>query len=80
VSEDVPRGFREASKGSRSSRGPTTQSSAADDHDGLHLQDQCLGWVPRERSAPPTPSTTTSATMVASTSPALAPTVGLLRG
>jgi hypothetical protein len=30
-----------------------THSSAADNHDGLRLQDQCLGWGARERSAPP---------------------------
>jgi hypothetical protein len=53
VSEVVPCGFREASKGGCSSRSPTTQSSAADDRDGLRLKDQCLGWGPRERSAPP---------------------------
>jgi hypothetical protein len=46
VSEVVTWGFREALKGGRSSRGPTTQSSAADDREGLRLQDQCLGWGP----------------------------------
>jgi hypothetical protein len=30
-----------------------THSSAADDRDGLRLQDQCLGWGAGERSAPP---------------------------
>jgi hypothetical protein len=28
-------------------------SSTANDRDGLRLQDQCLGWVSGERSAPP---------------------------
>jgi hypothetical protein len=51
--EVAPPGFRESWKGGRSSRGPTTQSSAADDNDGLRLQDQCLGWGAGERSAPP---------------------------
>jgi hypothetical protein len=53
VSEVVARDFREASKVGRSSRGPTTLSSAVDGRDGLHLQDQCLGWGPGKRSAPP---------------------------
>jgi hypothetical protein len=53
VSEIVPQFFREALKGGRSSRGPTNQSSVANDREGLRLQDQCLGWGPRERSAPP---------------------------
>jgi hypothetical protein len=53
VNEVVPQGFGEASKGGRSSQGPTTQSSAADDREGLHLQDQFLGWRPTERSARP---------------------------
>jgi hypothetical protein len=81
VSEVAPRGFRESWKGGRSSRGLTTQSSAADDRDGLCLQDQCPGWEPRERSAPPPPPplTTTAATMAASTSPAPTPMVGLVR-
>jgi hypothetical protein len=42
VSEDVPPGFPESWKGGRSSRGPTTHSSTAYDHDGLRLLDQCL--------------------------------------
>jgi hypothetical protein len=45
--------FCESSKGGRSSRGPTTQSSTANDRDKLRLQNQCLGWGPVERSAPP---------------------------
>jgi hypothetical protein len=53
VSEDAPPGFPESWKGGRSSWGPTTHSSAADDRDGLCLQDQCLGWGAGERSAPP---------------------------
>jgi hypothetical protein len=53
VSEVAPLGFRESWKGGRSCQGPTTQSSAANDRDGLRLQDQCLGWGPGEKSAPP---------------------------
>jgi hypothetical protein len=53
VSEVVARGFREAWSGGCSSRGPTTQSFAADDRDELCLQDQCLGLGAGERSAPP---------------------------
>jgi hypothetical protein len=53
VSEDAPPGFRETWKGGRLSRGRITHSSAADDHDGLRLQDQCLGWGAGERSDPP---------------------------
>jgi hypothetical protein len=82
VSQDAPPGFRETWKGDHSSRGPTTHTSAADDHDGLRLQDQCLGWGAEERSDPPS-TTTTAMTMAASTSPAPAPapipTVGFLR-
>jgi hypothetical protein len=53
VSEDAPPVFCESWKGGCSSRGLTTHSSAADDHDGLRLQDQCFGWGAGERSAPP---------------------------
>jgi hypothetical protein len=54
-SEDAPPSFRESWKGGLSYRGPTTQSSAVDDRDGLCLQDQYLGWGAGERSAPPPP-------------------------
>jgi hypothetical protein len=83
VSEVAPLGLRESWKGGISIRGRTSQSSVADDRDGLRLQDQCFGWGTRERSAPP-PSMK-AATMVASTSPSPAPTptptptAGLLR-
>jgi hypothetical protein len=53
VSVVAPPGFHESLKGGRSSRGPATHSSAADDRDGLRLQEQCLDWGARERSAPP---------------------------
>jgi hypothetical protein len=52
-SEDAPPGFPKSWKGGHSSRGPTTHWFAADDRDGLRLQDQCLGWRSGERSAPP---------------------------
>jgi hypothetical protein len=52
-SEDALRGLAQSWKACRSSRGPTTPWSAADDRDGLRLQGQCLGWVPGERSGPP---------------------------
>jgi hypothetical protein len=42
VNEVIPRGFYEASKDGRSSRGPTTQSSTADDREGLRLHDKWL--------------------------------------
>jgi hypothetical protein len=51
--EDVLWGLAQSWKPVRSSRGPTTPWSAADDRDGLRLQGQCLGWVPRKRSGPP---------------------------
>jgi hypothetical protein len=52
-SDDASPGLADSWKGGRSSRGLMTHWSTADDRDGLHLQDQCLGWGARERSAPP---------------------------
>jgi hypothetical protein len=51
--EDASPRFPNSWKGDRSSRGPTTHSSAVDDHDELRLQDQSIGWGDGERSAPP---------------------------
>jgi hypothetical protein len=52
-SEDALRGLLQSWKAGRSSQGPTTPWSAADDCDGLCLQGQCLGWVPGEKWSPP---------------------------
>jgi hypothetical protein len=77
VSEDAPPGFPESWKGGYSSRDPTTHSSVTTVMD-YTFKINVLAWE-LERGVLPPSTMTTTMTMAASTSPALTPTVGLLR-